>query len=44
MRIGERFRVDVDDEGTWRTDHDLRLWDVPVIRLHDRMERVHPAR
>jgi len=34
----ERFRVYVDDESVLRTDHDLRLWRIPVIRLHYRLE------
>jgi hypothetical protein len=31
--IHETFRVYV-DEGILRTDHVLRLWSAPVIRLH----------
>ena len=32
--IHETFRVYVDDEGTLRTDHQLRLWSASVVRLH----------
>ena len=32
--IHESFKVYVDDEGVLRTDHDLRLWLAPVVRLH----------
>lgn len=32
--IHETFRVYVDDEGTLRTDHRLRLWSASVVRLH----------
>lgn len=32
--IHETFRLHVDDEGAVRTDHDLRLWSAPVVRLH----------
>lgn len=32
--IHETFRVYVDDEGTVRTDHRLRLWSASVVRLH----------
>ncbi|RKT82365.1 hypothetical protein SAMN05421805_11667 [Saccharopolyspora antimicrobica] len=32
--IHETFRVYVDDEGTLRTDHALRLWSARVVRLH----------
>lgn len=37
--IAERFDVYVDSERDLRTDHDLRLGKVPVIRLHYRLER-----
>jgi hypothetical protein len=37
--LAERFVVGVDDEGVLRTDHALNLWQVPVIRLHYRLER-----
>lgn len=32
--IHETFRVYVDDEQVLRTDHVLRLWSLPVVRLH----------
>jgi hypothetical protein len=32
--IHEKFQVYIDDEDTLRTDHILRLWSAPVIRLH----------
>lgn len=35
--IAESFQVLVDDEGTLRTDHHMRLWSATVIRLHYRM-------
>jgi len=38
MPLLERFRVYVDDECVLRTDHDPRLWRIPVIRLHYRLE------
>ena len=37
--IRETFRVYVDDEGVLRTDHELRLWDARVVRLHYKLER-----
>jgi hypothetical protein len=37
--IVERFDIYVDDDGTVRTDHDLRLWSIPALRLHYRLER-----
>jgi hypothetical protein len=37
--LNERFDVFVDDEGVLRTDHDLRLWRLPVIWLHYRLDR-----
>jgi hypothetical protein len=37
--LAERFEVWVDPEGVLRTDHALDLWQVPVIRLHYRMDR-----
>jgi hypothetical protein len=40
--IIERFDVYVDQEGTVRTDHELRLWTIPALRLHYRLE--HKAR
>ncbi|QVQ51761.1 hypothetical protein J4H86_23830 [Spiractinospora alimapuensis] len=38
--IVETFDVYVDPHGTLRTDHDLRLWSLPALRLHYRMDRV----
>jgi len=35
--VHERFHVFVDDEGVLRTDHDLRLGALPVLRLHYRL-------
>ncbi|MDQ4085383.1 MAG: hypothetical protein M3165_06145, partial [Actinomycetota bacterium] len=32
--LHETFRLYVDDEGVLRTDHVLRLWAAPVVRLH----------
>jgi hypothetical protein len=40
--IEERFVVWRDDEGILRTDHALNLWNIPVIRLHYRLERRPP--
>ncbi len=37
--IRETFHVYVDDEGVLRTDHELRLWDARVARLHYKLER-----
>lgn len=36
--LAERFVVGVDEEGILRTDHALNLWQVPIIRLHYRLE------
>lgn len=36
--LAERFVVFVDDEGTLRTDHELNLNRVPVLRLHYRLD------
>lgn len=36
--LAERFVVFVDDEGVLRTDHELNLSNVPVLRLHYRIE------
>jgi len=35
--VAEQFTVYVDEEGVLRTDHELNLWTIPVIRLHYRM-------
>lgn len=37
--VHETFRVYVDQEGVLRTDHELRLWAAPAVRLHYRLER-----
>ncbi len=36
--VAECFEVYVDGEGVLRTDHDLRLWTLSVLRLHYRLE------
>ena len=36
--LAERFEVWVDSDGVARTDHALDLWQVPIIRLHYRMD------
>ena len=38
--LAERFEVWIDPDGVARTDHALDLWQVPVIRLHYRMDRI----
>ena len=38
--IHETFRVQVDDEGVLRTDHELRLWSARVVRLHYKLSPV----
>jgi hypothetical protein len=35
--LTETFHVFVDDEGVLRTDHELRLWGLRVVRLHYRL-------
>jgi hypothetical protein len=37
--IVENLHVHVDDEGVLRTDHELRLGRIPVIRCHYRLQR-----
>lgn len=37
--LHETFEVYVDDAGVLRTDHELRMWNRPAVRLHYRMER-----
>lgn len=37
--LHETFRVYVDGDGVLRTDHELRLWAAPAVRLHYRLER-----
>ncbi|WP_269087267.1 hypothetical protein [Serinicoccus sp. CNJ-927] len=39
MPIHETFRVHVDDEGVLRTDHTLRMWSAPAVRLHYKLTR-----
>ncbi|WP_269087391.1 hypothetical protein [Serinicoccus sp. CUA-874] len=39
MPLHETFRVYVDDEGTLRTDHVLRLWSAAAVRLHYKLLR-----
>lgn len=36
--IDEQFHVYVDDEGTLRTDHALRLGTIPALKLHYRLQ------
>lgn len=36
--LHEEFRVYVDPDGVLRTDHSLRLWSAPVVRLHYKLE------
>jgi hypothetical protein len=38
--VHEVFHVYVDDEGVLRTDHEIRLWRLPVLRLHYRLDPV----
>ena len=37
--VHERFLVHVDDEGVLRTDQELTLWRLPLLRLHYRLDR-----
>lgn len=37
--LAETFHVFVDEEGVLRTDHEVRLWGLRVVRLHYRLER-----
>ncbi len=39
--LAERFVVFVDDEGVLRTDHELNLSQIPVLRLHYRMQNLN---
>jgi len=39
--IHETFRVYVDRDGVLRTDHLLRLWSAPVVRLHYKLTAVN---
>jgi len=41
--IAEHFHLYVDTDGDLRTDHFVRLWRVPTIRLHYRMRRIAQA-
>jgi hypothetical protein len=36
--VHEVFHVHVDDEGVLRTDHEMRLWRLPVLQLHYRLD------
>jgi hypothetical protein len=38
--LHETFHVYVDQRGVLRTDHELRLWNAPAVRLHYKIERV----
>ena len=38
--LHETFHVHVDRRGVLRTDHELRLWQAPVVRLHYKLEPV----
>lgn len=37
--LHETFHVYVDADGVLRTDHELRLWSAPAVRLHYKCER-----
>ena len=37
--LHETFHVYVDERGVLRTDHELRLWNAPAVRLHYKLER-----
>jgi hypothetical protein len=41
--IDETFVVYVDGEGALRTDHVLRLWSCPVVRLHYKLDKPRTA-
>jgi hypothetical protein len=38
--IAEHFHLYVDDEENVRTDHSLKLWNIPAVRLHYRLTRM----
>ena len=40
LPIHETIHVYADDHGDLRTDHSLRLWSVPVLRLHYKLTRI----
>ncbi|WP_235997735.1 hypothetical protein [Aestuariimicrobium ganziense] len=40
LPIHETFRLSVDDEGSVRTDHELKLWSAEVVRMHYKLSRV----
>lgn len=42
--LAEQFRVYVDDKAKLRTDHALKLWSIPVLRFHYRLEREQPVK
>jgi hypothetical protein len=37
--IAEHFHLFVDADGDVRTDHSLKLWNIPAVRLHYRLRR-----
>lgn len=37
--LNEHFHLWVDDNGDVRTDHILKLWNIPAVRLHYRLQR-----
>jgi hypothetical protein len=37
--LHETFHVHLDPHGVLRTDHELRLWNAPALRLHYKLER-----
>jgi hypothetical protein len=41
--LAERFVIKLDDEGVLRTDHALNFRQIPVVKLHYRMEKCKPA-
>jgi len=38
--VAEHFHLYVDRDGNVRTDHALRLWNIPAVRLHYRLTRM----
>ncbi|WP_132875446.1 hypothetical protein [Tamaricihabitans halophyticus] len=41
--LHECFELYVDAEGVLRTNHDLRLWNMPLLALHYRLNRLGPS-
>jgi hypothetical protein len=39
MPVAEQFHLYIDDNQDVRADHSLKLWNVPAVRLHYRMQR-----